>query len=156
MMFERLRTLNEVIRSWGGSLLIVDELPKKDKDFGSAPFAWNDLGVNYPKKTIYLAFKAIALENVVGGIIHEAGHIFATKTPPDELVDESFFMGWEFVLARKVDLLDEWFRSMRDYMISGRDFGYENIDEQTDIIEEYVGRSRERGLIRGEEPIAVR
>ena len=152
--FDYLRPLSDVIHTWGGKLIVGDRRPvdlKKDDDFNKAPFAWRTLGVCYRRKIIYAngAFP-------VGGIIHEAGHVFASKTPPYELTDETFFLGWEFLLARKVDLVDEWLDSMRGYSLGGRDFGYMDIDEQTDLIEDYVERSRRRGLIDGEEPLSVR
>lgn len=150
-----LSALQAVVEGWGGKLLLCSKLPDhsgtpSDLSFSAAPFAWLSLGVSYKEKIIYAApgFNA-------GSLIHEAGHVFATLKEP-LWSNEVEFLGWEFVLARKVDLLEEWLDSMRDYSISSREFGYMPLDKQSDILEMYVEHARRTGLVVDDEPISLR
>lgn len=85
-----------------------------------APFSsW--LGVDYPNKTVYLTKDAH-----LGEVIHEMGHVFASLRTPN-FSEEYDFFGWEFTVAQKVGLVEEW-----------------------------VAHARLLGLVVGEEPVSVR
>ncbi len=57
---------------------------------------------------------------VLGGLIHEAGHIVASlKKPKDS--EEFTFLGWEFALAIELDLLPELLDQHKSYMVDLED-----------------------------------
>jgi hypothetical protein len=117
-----------------------------------SPFsAW--LGIDYPNKTVYLTKEAD-----LGEVIHEMGHVFASTRTPN-FSEEYEFFGWEFTVAQKVNLVDEWIQSSGNYSVGCTDFAeFEDLtpDEQSDLLEERVQYARQLGLIVGEEPVSVR
>lgn len=143
--------LRAVLKGWGGALRLCDSLPTSRSTFCEAPFAWGELGIDFSRKIVYAAGNF-----PVGGLIHEAGHVFASHKEPGWAGCESLFLGWEFLLARKVGLLEEWYESMDGYVLHGMDFGDMNEDKRSDVIEQYVELARASGLVVGEEPISIR
>jgi hypothetical protein len=149
-----LAKLRELTRSWGGGIV---EVPFRDplwnrESISAAPFCFK-LGVDYKEKTIFMVEGA-----ELGSIIHEMGHIFASRWCPAESAEYNFF-GWEFMVAVKLGLVDEWLDTTGDYTVGGNktvEFCEMTIDEQSDLIEERVQHARKIGLVVGEEPIAIR
>jgi hypothetical protein len=147
-----LAELQSLARSWGGDVLVVHFNDPVWDLLDHAPFsAW--LGVDHRLKLVYLTKEAN-----LGEVIHEMGHVFATDRSPN-FSEEYDFFGWEFVVAQKVNLVDEWIQSAGNYSVGGTDFAeFEEltVDEQSDLLEERVAHARQLGLIVGEEPVSVR
>jgi hypothetical protein len=153
----RLARLQDLARSWGGGIveLLEDDKLWEADHINASPFSFK-LGLDHAHKTIYI------LEGAeLGGIIHEMGHVFASAAEPSRSVEYEFF-GWEFVVAAKIGIVEEWIESVGDYTVGGDhnagivDFKDMTIDEQSDLIEERVQHARTLGLVIGEEPIAIR
>ncbi len=161
--FERLQLL---VKQWGGKLIYTEDNDVFDAlCVDGAPFDHN-LGVDYDRKVI-VAEKGFNL----GGVIHEIAHVFAVNAETSRAAldsDEFDFFGWEFMLARKVDLVPEWVESNYNYSLpndpfeyngkdfGGEDFGQLELEEQSDLIEERVDYARQIGIVMDDEPISVR
>jgi hypothetical protein len=109
------------IRSWGGNVIHLNEDEFEDVHndvyFFLAPFCDDNLGINWKNKIIYFEGK----ENIPN-MIHEAGHLFASKDNPNESDEWSFF-GWEYKLAQELKIIDEW---------DAANFGYQvDLEEST-------------------------
>jgi hypothetical protein len=90
--------LKEIAQGWGGNIIKLTKNRFDDYwNITSAPFSCY-LGINYEARKIYYVGTPHPCD-----IIHEMGHIFASKKPPEEAYEWDFF-GWEYLLARKVGL----------------------------------------------------
>lgn len=140
-----LSKLKRLARKWGGDVV---ELSRSDYDklqsgFYEAPFTSYRLGVHHRSKTVYWSEKV-----EVGEVIHEMGHVFASKRPPD-LTEEWDFFGWEYILAKKVGALKEWTGSTSDYQVSedGETFGGLTEAGRVVLLTERVSRAKALGLL---------
>lgn len=127
-----------------------------------APFS-NYLAILYaddkPAGTILLAEDADT--KCLGHAIHELGHAVLLRLDEYAYQDEYDFFGWEFALAQRVDLLDEWFQVLVGYSVwephrkgPGRsplvEFTCLPVEQQTDLIEEqWDYAAQKRWLVRG-------
>lgn len=152
--------LMELVQSWGGDIRYAgwdEELPGRTE---GAPFsAW--LAIDYDNKLVYVR-GPLDLEEL-GGLIHECAHVFACHEHP-RAAAEYDFLGWEFIVARKVDLLPAWLASMTHYVIvhdaeTGMEATFDelSVDEQSDALEERVAFAIEQGLLTPDgEPLSIR
>lgn len=147
-----LAELQRLAEGWGGAVVEVHFDDPVWDSVDVAPFsAW--LGVDHGHKTVYLTQDAEP-----GEVIHEMGHVFASDRTPN-FSEEYDFFGWEFVVAQKAGLVEEWIQSAGNYSVGGTqfaEFSELSIDEQSDLLEERVGHARLLGLIVGEEPVSIR
>ncbi len=147
-----LAALQELARQWGGDVVEVSfDDPLWDK-LDVSPFsAW--LGVDYPNKRVYGTKEAD-----LGEIIHEMGHVFASRRSTN-FSEEYDFFGWEFAVAQKVGLVGEWLESSGNYSVGCTDFAEFEVltpDQQSDLLEERVQYAVSIGLIVDGEPVSVR
>jgi hypothetical protein len=83
------------------------------RGWSTAPFCAN-IGVYWAKKVI--AHKKVGFSTA--GLVHEMGHVFASKTPPNNKhTDEVDFLGWEVTLAARLGIRAAWVREMSSYGI---------------------------------------
>lgn len=150
--------LRRMVRSWGGDIILLEGAAFPER-VAEAPFAWGVFGVDWYNKKIYARSGCFKRPM---GFIHEAGHIFAVNSIPT-FAEEFDFMGWEYLMARELDVLTEWYVSMATYCIypnhiitKPSKFGELSPDEATDTLEEMVERGRKYGNIVGEQPVSVR
>lgn len=101
----------------------------------------------------------------VNGIIHEMGHVFATKHRPEsQACNEPDFLGWEIALARSVGAFDAWSEDNASYTINHEDGYFEWGDlciapsaVERRIVAGYIKRSRNLGLVSTRNrPLAIR
>lgn len=133
-----------------GAKLVVDKV--KESDF-ICNFSLL-LAIRFPD-TIVVDRKCSVpfMTDELGGAIHELGHLVTTK---DVTSPEIEFLGWEFAVAVKYGLVDEWLHSMRDYAVEfNKDFGDLSPDEQSELIEERYYRAIGLGYIVNGEPIKL-
>jgi hypothetical protein len=132
---------------------------KEQEGFSDAPFTCGDLGILWADKRIVYTSR---VEILGSEIIHEMGHVFADLHHPlsGEGPEEIDFLGWEILVARKVKIpLDSWFYNNRDYCVYMGE-----IDELKDVepsnrkefASHLVEISAKKGLVRREQPIAIR
>lgn len=123
-------------------------------------------GIRWGKKELHCCFGTS-----IGSLIHEAGHIFASRLPPNHpKCEETRFFAWEWALAKKLDIEQEWFDSMPEYglgsHLTGPDiwakpmtssFG-DLLPDELPIVWKYsLAFSRKFGLIgAGDEPLVIR
>ena len=147
-MPDSLSTLKNLCKKWGGSLVEVsqtdyDKLNASSETHSEAPFTSGRLGVNYSEKRVVYSGKLD-----VGELIHEMGHVFASKVEPAKCPEFDFF-GWEYLVAKKVGALAEWFRSSKDYCVDNQntEFGGLSSHQQEAVLVERVAHAKNLGLV---------
>lgn len=157
-----IKSLARHARRWGGRIVEYSdaEYRRVKHQFGwsEAPFHPGNLGVNWPGKVIGIAAGAIDWP----AVIHEMGHVFASRLKPDRSAEWEF-LGWEIVLARQYDL-PFYRRCNHDYGIEWSWNGnhYPTIGDLSDsawaaFCEEHIALAKGDGLInRHGKPVAIR
>jgi hypothetical protein len=149
-----MEALRSLVESWGGHFEHVTlSDPIWDSEEVAAAQYSAFLGVDYGRKIIYTVDGFCP-----GEVLHEVGHVFASLHNP-AFAEEYDFFGWEFVVAQKVGLVEEWLKGTGNYSVGGTsfiEFEEMTIEEQSDLIEERVQRAVALGLIVGGEPVSVR
>jgi hypothetical protein len=112
------RALFRLIKKWGGrveSFETSDEYKEfAELKFSGAPFTSHDVGVNFRTKTLYYSEEEPPDWT---DIVHEMGHIFATKHgPTSSRCLEPQWIGWEYALVKRIRApIDVWYESVGDY-----------------------------------------
>lgn len=78
-----------------------------------SPFT-SHLGISWRDRVLYVRSSRLRDPLTVGGMIHELGHILATKVAPGPS-EELDFVGWEWQAAKLCEVLPQWYRSMHPY-----------------------------------------
>ena len=92
----------------------------------------------------------------VPALIHEAGHVFASKVPPDS-ADEFAWLGWEYVLARKLGATEAWIAGNKDYGLGDLEFGDLTEASRLDLLAERIQEGIRQKIISPDlEPLPVR
>lgn len=109
--------LRAACKRWGG--VLVHSKGAIDPEF-VAPFTdlvgcnWDTWTVMYRRPSHWQRY-AFA----IAAIVHEMGHVFASKKPPGDQVDESAFLGWELAVSSKAGLsIDQWQTAQESYMLN--------------------------------------
>ena len=120
-----LSRLSELARGWGGEIRSLSEEDFNDcqmtvGDFSVAPFA-PGFGVAWEDKIVcYCPEKA---SDLICGLIHEMGHVFACLKPPPD-ADEYTFLGWELEVANLIGMSRQaWYKGNADYSVMGVTIG---------------------------------
>lgn len=132
---EHVQALSRICTQLGGRLMIVtwselrnlfnsawpDE-PNEHFDLehheGYSPADGDDMnhGLNWREKIIYAARG----QEKVASIIHEMGHVFADRHPPDNSKCREWrWFGWEMAVARRIGAWMTWSRYNARYRVSG-------------------------------------
>lgn len=123
---DHLQALTRLCRQFGGRLSILSSgefdvlfsrtgekktWRERDEVLQEAPFT-DAHGLNWQRKIVY----AVRGREEVGAIIHEMGHVFADRYPPDDQKCQEWdWFGWEVALARKIGAVRVWSRHNSDY-----------------------------------------
>lgn len=157
-MTPQVAKLTEIVRAWGGNIVQISPeqmgLQEEAPGFSGAPFT-RQLGIDWSRKIVY------HVDAHWADLIHEIGHVFATLADPDAC-QEFDFLGWEFVLAKKIGgSLATWIKKNAEYVV-----GLENIavtplrqlkpSDRAYLFRERVATARMNGIVVGWEPVAVR
>ena len=126
------------VRFFESVLSIREEFDYDNSGYEPAPFK-RGLGVRWAEKEI------VAIEGMDWpSLVHEAGHILASKEPPQRS-DEYAFLGWEFALCQHLGLpLREWYEQNRDYSL---DYWIEGTIYYSYVSELLFGSAEWDGLI---------
>lgn len=120
--YQRLAALTQ---QFGGQILVVDEPWEGEmwktfppglnrRGWSTAPFCSN-IGIYWAKKII--VHKKVGF--TTAGLIHEMGHVFASKLHPNHrMAEEAEFLGWEVVLATQMGIRRQWMREMEAYNVN--------------------------------------
>lgn len=104
-------------QAWGGELIPMEEAdPRWDRFSGRqhAPFTHYNLAIAWDRKKIFYDPKEVNWVDVV----HEMGHVFASKKRP-RWSDEGRFFGFEIALARKVR------GTMKDFVAGHAEYNFD-------------------------------
>ena len=112
------RALFRLIKQWGGKVHAYKTSEEyeahKNQKFSAAPFTTNDIGTNFRAKALFYSE-----ENppTWGDIVHEMGHLFATKYGPNNAkCVEPHWVGWEYALVKKIRApVKQWYEEMGAY-----------------------------------------
>lgn len=150
-----LPALLSLVRSWGGDIIYVADIGDR---FSPAPFNFC-LGLDWHARLVACRVSSpgpIEDPVMLGSVIHEVAHLFATLKEP-WYAEEYDFLGWEWAVARDCGLVDEWLDSMGSYSVGdGDDFGALDVDQQTDLLEERFDFAVSIGLIVNDRPVSLR
>ena len=154
---ERLQAL---AREWGGDIKRVPPPPTGRMalfvDGGHSHCPFDDLAVHFERREVW---HWEAAPNV-GSLIHEAGHVFASRIAPEHSEEYDFF-GWEAVVARRAGVFDEWLESSGNYQIQtldpgGQEFGRLDRTYQRRLLADRIRVAKRAGLIRFGRPVSIR
>jgi hypothetical protein len=127
--------------------------PEESEDH-SCPFNLHLL-IRLPDTIVVDSTMGAPLEpHIAGLIIHELGHLIVNR---DTTSPEFDFMGWEFAVAQKYNILEEWLLGSKDYTVDddGTEFGSLTPKESSELLEERLKRAVELGYIVNGEPIGM-
>lgn len=121
------------------------------------PFEANDhacpvdgrLAIRFPDTLIIApAARAKMSPHFLGTIVHELGHLLVAK---DVESDEYDFLGWEFAIAERYDLLQSWYYSIYNYGVGTgsqyEEFGVISKDRQTEVLDERLDFAKAAGYL---------
>jgi hypothetical protein len=106
--------LKAYCQKWRGDLVVLtpeafDKLPMFDweesrlRGWHEAPGAAG-MGIHWPSRRVFVRSTNV---NQPVDIIHEMGHVFASKHNPERSdADEQTFLGWEIQVARSIGVTD--------------------------------------------------
>lgn len=164
----RVKKLQALALSWGGQVIGLSKLEFEEAElkesYSEAPFSANNLGVIWEEKKIVFSGDVHWYE-----LVHEMGHVFASRVCPYE-ADEVSFFGWEYALAKQLRGVSEWKEQNKDYAIaptlpsektgpgeSWEEFGMYTNGRQMEIIRERVKYAKSVGLLDDAlQPMAIR
>lgn len=159
--FDQLRTLARICRGLGGQFKIVSSQKEWDALFDAReglcmPHTVGsryEYGIRWDRKIVYAGRNTTH----IGFVIHEAGHVFADRHPPnDAKCVEWEWLGWEITVARQIGAMRAWSIQNGNYhMGEGIDGGVgKNKDwsdltakERQAIITDRVAHAQKVGLI---------
>lgn len=161
-----IRKLSQLAHSWGGSLLNVskEEMSQFVKfsrrlGFYEAPFVAGKLG-SFPAKKVVVYTDEDWCE--WPNLIHEMGHVFASKKDIP-FQDEYEFFGWEYAVVRLIGCpVDHWRECNADYVISvdgtiSHEVGSLSDAEWEDFLEKRLIAAKSYGIVnRAGLPVSMR
>lgn len=115
-----------------------------------------DLGIEWETRVLHVCDRKGLM---VGACVHEIGHIVAVREAPDDVDEETCFVAWEWLTARRLGITREWIVSMDEYGIGGRTsvvFGELARAEQLAWLRERVRDGERYGNIVNGRPVRVR
>lgn len=156
--------LDRCIRAWGGQLTILSRdaykrvLAEDQEDINQAPFDSN-YSIDWCKGIVYAVKDHLAIPP----ILHEMGHIFASKFPPfHENCDELTWFGWEYAFAKRLKVVSKWIASNHEYGLGylydgpGCDLGELCNQGRAEVFAAALEVSRRNNLLIGNYPIPCR
>jgi hypothetical protein len=173
---DHVRALARICEQLGGRLAIVsrqeisDMLNRDWPDYGSPEASDFDLeyhegfsepensdthGLEWAKKVVY----AVRGREKIGHIIHEMGHVFADRYPPDSSrCREWRWFGWEMAVARQIGAWQAWSRHNADYGVGKDDaWGELSTRRRQAVIAERIAHAKKIGILSAAgEPRSIR
>lgn len=145
MQITKLRSLCKTL---GGDLVELTSKQfdhKHSKTFYECPFARAQLGLDFSKKHVLYTTEHVPPE--WPEIIHEMGHVFASKKAPP-FSDEWSFLGWEYATCLHLcGDVEVWKRNMSDYNVEHVDFGSLSPRKQNALLVERLTCAKRVGLV---------
>lgn len=137
--FDRIRLFAE---RHGVTVSVVARVPA----IHEAPFL-HTVGLDWDALVLYVDDSATADPGTIGAMIHEMGHLIATRTRPD-FARELDFTAWEWFVAGRLRVLRAWMSHMSNYCIdTGNEFGELDRCGRLAFLRRMVERGRKAGNI---------
>lgn len=154
--------LVNLCKFWGGELILGNNIENHYIIVKhSCPFQMG-LGINHSKKIISCRHD-ISINT--GAIIHEMGHVFASRLSPDDSDEWSFF-GWEWAVAKKVGLLlKNFILQNKEYLVYKPSnssfnklvsFGNLSVSDRRKLLKTATELSIKKKLIVNGQPVSIR
>lgn len=112
----------------------------------ASPSDENDMlhGLNWREKIVY----AVRGREKVASIIHEMGHVFADRYPPDSSrCREWRWFGWEMVIARRIGAWGTWSRHNARYGVGDAEWGELPTKRRQAVIADRVRYAKRVGIL---------
>jgi hypothetical protein len=160
-----LQRLRKMAREWGGRIVhspdqfrkIQEDLDKRfdlDTPISLCPFD-DDLAIDHARRLIVMRLA----EPNLGNLIHEMGHVFASKIAPRDSEEWPFF-GWEYMVAKQAGCLSNWLKSTENYLVIAKhgniEFKYLDTFDKRRMLAERIRKARKLGLLKRGIPVSVR
>lgn len=120
----------------GVTVRLVDEMPMSI----ASPFN-TSVGLLWDSLSLYIENDSLTDPETIGGTVHELGRLLATRDRPSRAIELNF-VGWEWLVAHKLDIVQQWWVAMADYG-TGPDGGFGNLSRSKQI--EYLRLGLEEG-----------
>jgi len=144
--------INKLAEKLGAKILVVsaEELSdaKSSVDFSPCPFR-DGIGVCHSAQVVLVDKHFLQEEFWLATLIHELGHVLASKEKPDRS-REFDFLGWEIAFARKVRGLNDWIKGNQDYCIDWHDhleFKELPRNKRKEFFDQRIAVSRRKGML---------
>jgi hypothetical protein len=129
----RIARVQRKVKQWGGAMhwVTLDFVKQWPGDKLVQPSICKDaFFIDWKLKWMFLV--ASEMESVDAPlVIHEVGHVFGCQVSP-ERSNERWFLGFEYALARELNLVNWWRRSLDNYV-------YDSGDPETGVVEDSLG-----------------
>lgn len=165
-----LAKLQRMAKRWGGEV-VVETTRRFDPmhpylildrvDVSTAPFD-SYYAINWHERRV-LIDPVVAGRVSIPSVIHEMGHVFASRRSPNNLrCDETSWLGWEYLIAKRVGcIMADWHGWHDGYglgsLYDGYDYGALSKREQQEAITYAIAAGKHHGNITADgRPRAVR
>lgn len=160
VVHEAVLRCRELAKQLGGRVIVVDHFRKAKPTEVSCPFS-TSLSIDWDAKIVYVS--EAAKREDVSGLIHEMGHVFASRQPSNQSKEWPFF-GWEYCAALKLGLLYQWDHGNANYSISSSissryrgDWGDQTPDQKDEIIRDRITYAIKAKMVSKQwEPLSIR
>lgn len=160
-MQAKLMRLQRMARRWGGDVVVLDGpgyhnlFETHPRHLLRAPFIQGHC-IDWQTRTVYVRQSNLKLT----AIIHEMGHLFATRTHPSHRgCDELTWLGWEYTIARNLRIVTAWRENNENYgmgyLADSYDMGDLTEAEFRKGINKALRIATKRRIIRGSRVFAV-
>ena len=120
-----------------------------------SPFS-GKVGLRWQEKKLFVGRKYLRDKEGVGHMIHELGHLIASRETP-ERSSEGDFLGWEWQVAKKLKVRPHWEVGMTGYGMNCGDYSDTPLVDRQRELREALEEGKKYGNISPSgEPLAVR
>ena len=143
-----------------GACVRVIDRETWDRDYDGwhgAPFSHMSLAIDERNRVVCLLATDTNDKEAAGAVIHELGHLHATRRESVRHADEYGWMAWEIAVAREARARGAWDQAMKDYGLGNAPAGQEHLDgmewgeitqgERRTIIADRMKAARKRGIV---------
>ena len=121
------------------------------------PFSHMSLAIEEQERCVYLLDENANDPDAAGSVIHELGHLHATRGESVSHANEYGWFAWEVAVAREARVRRVWDAAMKDYGLGAVPHGLEHLDglewgettqrERRAVIADRMKAARRRGII---------
>ena len=97
-------------------------------DWFNTPFSRMSLAIDERDRIVYLLDTDTDDNEAAGAVIHELGHLHATRRESVRHANEYGWMAWEIAVAREARVRRVWDLAMKDYGLGDAPAGLEHLD----------------------------